>query len=199
MTTQLEKSKQYGVWGINLRFKKMFKSKIAIKLSLNFAIALLIFSIIIGIVFVVLFKKHTLDIHKAKLENNASTIASTLSNYLDGSNKDGFGGPASGYGAYMRFIGNLAGTDVWIVDEDLNLLTAGKRQDKISNQYNFADLPQNAEQFIDEVFTGQTLFSNDFSDILSEPTLTVGMPIKSSTDTIIYWRCAFTFACSWHR
>ena len=157
----------------------MFKNKIALKLSSYFAIALLVFSIIIGSVFMVLFKNHTIAIHKNELATRATSIATTLSGYMDKGNSMG------GYGAYMRFIGDIAGTDVWIVDEDLNLITGGTKKGMISNKYNYSDLPENADTLIKEVFADQTAFSEDFSNILSELTLTVGTPIKNSNNKII--------------
>ena len=158
----------------------MFKSKIAAKLSLYFAIALLIFAIIIGSVFGLLFRNHTLDIHKTELESRAINIAQTLPNYLNKS-----GGSMGGFGMYLRMIGDVAGTDVWIVDEDLNLITGGRGHGHMPRNYRYGDLPPNAEQLINEVFTGETAFSEDFSDLLSELTLTVGVPIGNNTGDVI--------------
>lgn len=158
----------------------MLKSKIAQKLSMNFAVALLIFSVVIGSVFILLFRNHTLSIHKNELEGRADSIASTLSAFMD-RGKVSMGG----YGAYMRFIGDIAGTDVWIVDYDLNLITGGRGQGMMGGQYSYSDLPQNADSLIKEVFTDKTVFSEDFSGILSELTLTVGVPIKDSLGDVI--------------
>lgn len=151
----------------------MFRNEMSRKLSLYFAAALLIFSIIIGSIFIVLFRNYTVSIHKNELENRANRIAGTLSDFMDRSNR-------SGYGAYMRFINDIAGADIWIVDEQHNLLTIGRGH----GTYNYADLPQNAEQIINKVFTDQTVFSEDFSGLLSELTLTVGIPIKGNSGNI---------------
>jgi hypothetical protein len=65
--------------------------------------------------------------------------------------------------------------DVWIVDENLELITSGMA----GRQYNYADLPQDADAVVKEVFQGNTTFSEGFSDLLNVPTLTVGTPIES--------------------
>jgi HAMP domain-containing protein len=87
------------------------------------------------------------------------------------------GGQGSSQGslnAYLWFIDDIAMTDVWVVDEDLNLITSGQMA---SRDYNYADLPADADQVVKEVFSGKTTFSEGFSSLLSTPTLTVGTPI----------------------
>lgn len=158
----------------------MFKSKIAVKLSVYFAIALLVFAIIIGSVFGFLFRNNTLEINKNELESQAVNIAKTLPNYLNKS-----GGGMGGFGMYLRMIGDAAATDVWIVDQELNLVTGGRGQGQMLRDYRYDDLPENAEGLVHEVFTGKTTFSEDFSDLLSELTLTVGAPIFNSGGDVI--------------
>jgi|LSQX01.3.fsa_nt_gb signal transduction histidine kinase len=165
------------------------KNKIALKLSLYFAVALLTFSVIIGSVFMTIFKNHTVEIHKTELSDRAEKIASTVSEYMDINNSQGSGhgngqsgSQGSGYGAYFRFIQDIAGADVWIVDENLNLITAG--QGMSTKQTVYADLPENADKLVQEVFTDKTVFSEDFSSLLTQPALTVGVPIKSNGEII---------------
>ncbi len=157
----------------------MLKSPIARKLSFYFAVALLIFSLIIGSVFILLFRNHTLGIHKTGMENRANSIAETISGFMYR------GSGMGGFGAYMRFIGDIAGTDVWIVDKQYNLLTVERGHGMMGGGYNYTDLPVNAELIIDEVFDDKTVFSESFSGILSESTLTVGVPIKDSSSAVI--------------
>ncbi len=152
----------------------MLKSKIARKLSMYFALALLIFSIVIGSAFFFLFRKYTVDVHKNELENYAIALAEALS----GENNRGFGNGMGGLGLYLRFINEVADTDVWIVDDNLNLVTAHMGQGMMKGRYNIAELPSNAGEMIDNVFQGETVFSEEFSDVLSKLTLTVGTPIK---------------------
>ncbi|WP_283608645.1 sensor histidine kinase [Faecalispora anaeroviscerum] len=160
------------------------KNKIAFKLTMYFSAALLLFSIIIGSVFMTLFKNHTMELHKSDLQKRAVTMAGTLSEYISGTNNSGggiMGSGQMGYGAYLRFLDKIAMTDVWIVDENLQLITAGHMANQ---QYNYADLPQDAETVVKEVFQGKTTFSEGFSNLLNTPTLTVGTPIQSGGKVI---------------
>lgn len=155
-------------------------SKITAKLSLYFALALLIFAIVIGSVFILLFRSYSLDSHKAELENRATKIAQTIPLYMD---RDS--GGMAGFGMYLRMTGDIAGTDVWIVDRDLNLITGGKQGGHMVKDYKYKDLPPNAEDLIKDGFTGQTVFSEDFSNLLSQLTLTVGVPIFNGGGDVI--------------
>lgn len=145
------------------------RNKIAFKLTLYFSAALLLLSIIIGGVFMTLFKSHTMELQKADLEKRAVTISTALSELMSGNRH-------SGYGAYIRFLDDIAMADVWIVDENLELITVGHMSE---TKYNYGDLPQDAETVVKEAFRGKTTFSEGFSELLNTPTLTVGTPIKS--------------------
>jgi signal transduction histidine kinase len=158
------------------------KNKIAFKLTMYFSIALLLFSFIIGSVFMTLFKRHTIELHKAELEERAITMANNLTEYMNSNSGMGMmGNRQGGYGSYIRFIDDIAMTDVWIVDENLELITNGH----MGNQhYKYADLPQDADGVVQEVFLGDTTFSQGFSDLLNAPTLTIGTPIKISGEIV---------------
>lgn len=158
----------------------MLHSKIALKLSMDFAAALLIFSVVIGGVFLVLFKNYTVDVHKAELQNYAESLAESLS----GERTRGFGNGLIGYGSYLRLIGELTGADVWIADENLNLITTNVGQRMMNRGYKLTDLPPNASELIREVFTDKAVFSEGFSDVLSQLTLTVGVPIKNASGVV---------------
>ena len=55
----------------------------------------------------------------------------------------------------------------------------------MKGRYNIAELPSNAGEMIDNVFQGETVFSEEFSDVLSKLTLTVGTPIKNANGDIL--------------
>ncbi len=160
------------------------KNKIAVNLTLYFSAVLLLFSVIIGSVFMMLFRSHTIELYKTDLEKRAVTIAATLSETFSESNSSGPGsgmgnGMHGGYGTYLRALDEIAMTDVWVVDENLQLITSGKMEN-----YTYSDLPQDADKVVKEVFDGKTAFSEGFSNLLNSPTLTVGTPIISNGKVI---------------
>ncbi len=157
------------------------RNKIVYRLIAYFSATLLLFSIIIGSVFMMLFKAHTIDLQKSELEARAVTMAATVSDllgeahYSPGSRMGMMGGGQGGYMAYLRFLDDIANADVWIVDENLDLITIGPMS---SQSFNYADLPKDADTVVKEVFQGNTTFSEGFSNLLKSHTLTVGTPIQ---------------------
>lgn len=169
------------------------KNKIALKLTLYFSLTLIIFSIIIGVIFMNLFKRNAVEIHKNDIERRALTIAGTIAELMDGTRLNvnkGMGGGMmgksnmamqGGLGAYIRNLNNIAMADAWIVDEELNILTTGTMAHM---QYSYADLPSDADTVVKEAFKGKTIFSEGFSKLLKTPTLTVGTPIKAKNEIV---------------
>lgn len=158
------------------------KSKLAVRLSLYFSAVLISLSVIIGILFFVLFRNYTIQTHKHDMAVRAESIAAALSGYMSTGTTPGGGSGqgkgTGGYGAYLKFIDDIAGAPVWIVDENLNLLSGNLPADASQNKsFNVSDLPTDAGQVVQDVFQGKTTFSETFSSFLNAPTLTVGTPL----------------------
>ena len=168
-----------GASAINLRCTKMPRSKIARRLSLYFVMALLVFAIVVGAVFLLLFRNYTVSLHRDKLRGYAESLAGALSVQESGTGSNQFG-------PYLRFAGEVAEADVWIVDENMEFLTISRGQGMMIGHYNYTELPENAGELIDEVFEGKTAFSESFSGVLSAPTLTVVLrsPIPQATSSV---------------
>lgn len=169
------------------------KNKISVRLTAYFSAALLIFSVIIGVIFMSLFKSNAINMHKKEMENRALTIAETISELTEGNGLNfgnmhgrmmGMGGMMNmqgGLGSYLRNLDDIAMSDAWIVDENLNLLTTGTMAHM---QYSYTDLPEDADVVVRDVFKGNTTFSEGFSKLLDTPTITVGTPISSGNEVI---------------
>lgn len=189
-------------------------SRIARKLMLYFAAALLLFAAVSGALFLTLFRAQTVEDHKNDLEARAVSIAAALSDLMSGESTDtgseaaggsvgkgssgngqagnetagigaagagAAGSGAGGYRAYLRFIDDIAMSNVWIVDEDLNLIMENRMS---GESYNYTDLPEDADRVVEEVFEGKTTFSEGFSGLLEAPTLTVGTPIEVDGEVV---------------
>ena len=163
------------------------KNKIVYRLVIYFSTTLILFSLIIGGIFITLFKAHTIEVQKSELEAKAITISMTLSELIN-ENQNGRGkmgmmnsGGQGGYMAYLRFLDDIAGADVWIVDENLQLITLTHMN---TESFNYNDLPKDANDVVKDVFKGKTTFSEGFSDLLKSPTLTIGTPIISGENVI---------------
>lgn len=165
------------------------KNKIALRLMRSFLVSFLVFSLVMGGVFIMLFRSSTMNSKKAELESRAKSIAAILSTMHSetgsggGAKGSGSGsgmgatGAQMGYGVFMRYLNEISGTNVWFVDQNLELLSAKNG----IRQYNYSDLPANAEKVVEAVFKGSTTFSEDFSSLMEAPTLTVGTPVRSGS------------------
>ncbi|MDF2887720.1 MAG: putative two-component histidine kinase [Lacrimispora sp.] len=157
--------------------------KIVWKLVASFAAVLLLFTAILGAVFVSMFRQHTIAINRSSMEKRAVSIAETLALYENGEGGAtqfgmgmGMGHHAmGGYGAYLRFLDQVAMATVWIVDNDRNLISAG--HDGVTSK---EELPENAENIITRVLEGEITYGEEFSGLLNAPTLTVGVPIRTA-------------------
>lgn len=141
------------------------KSRIFIRLITIFGAVMLLFSIVLGSAFISLFRNHTINLNRSAMEQKAISIANTLSSFQQGI--------MGGYGAYMRFLDELAMAEVWIIDENLNIFS--RRQGK--HMANYTELPENAGQIVLEVFSGKITYSEEFSSLLDASSLTVGAPV----------------------
>ena len=149
------------------------KNRIFIKLISTFGAVMLLFSVVLGSVFITLFRSHTIEINRTAMEQKAVSIADTLSSFQ----QSGMGG----YGAYMRFLDELAMAEVWIVDENLNISAQGFNKHMVS----YEQLPKNAEQIVSKVFSGEITYGVEFSGLLGVSALTVGAPIWVNDEVIV--------------
>lgn len=166
------------------------KHKILWKLTACFMAVLLLFTTILGAVFVFMFREHTISINRTAMEEKAVSIAATLAEFESGSvsttgngRRQGQGngkGGGNGYGAYLRFLDELAMAEVWIVDEQLRTLTTSHEHAMAENK----TLPENAALLVEKVFQGEITYGEEFSGIMDTPTLTVGAPIKTEKGII---------------
>lgn len=171
------------------------KNKLTRKLVLYFSLTLLLFSTVIGVAFSILFSKQTITIHTEEMTRRAVVIADTLDDYFaeqettteSSSSMHGMMGSNSsmkmgmGYSAFIQFVDQLALDDIWIVDENANTITVGHGMH--STEYN--DLPANARDVIKKVYTGKTATSDAFSNVIGEPTVTVGAPITNDSGEVL--------------
>ena len=147
--------------------KKSFAFRLAVQLFLS----MVVFSILIGLTFSQLFRQHTIQIAQETLRREAGIILSALSQEEPAPGMPGQGRRRmSGSRPFLRSLNQLTGIDAWIVDEQMQLITAAGR-------LQFGDLKEDAGKVVASVFEGKEVFSQGFSQEAGVPTLTLGMPV----------------------
>lgn len=154
------------------------KHKITYRLIGYFSVVLLLFSVIAGILFWALFTRHTTKIHEEELEIRAVSIADTLSEFFQKDHKGQ--GMSGGYGAYLRFIDDIAMSEVWLVDEYAQTIQMSHK----NNSFSYNELPSGAESLIKQVFDGNVVSNREFSSVLDVPSITVGAPVYDTDGNI---------------
>lgn len=93
----------------------------------------------------------------------------------------GKGKGKGGYGAYLRFLRELAMAEVWVVDENMKLLTTQHAMREMT----YSQLPKNAEEIVARVFDGEITHGKEFSNLLDTPSITVGVPIRVENGVVV--------------
>jgi len=187
------------------------KYKITRKLVLYFTAVILLFSVVVGGAFLLLFTRHTEEIYRADMQERAEAIAAGVADYLE-SGSSGFeeavvtaagnvsakqaGNPQlaqsgatgttghstmSGYNTYITAIQDIAMGEVWIVDQSAETISVGAGKKEVT----YAELPDAALALVAEVFAGDVTFSEGFSPLLEDASITVGAPVLSEEGEVI--------------
>lgn len=190
----------------------VFKSGLRSKLNLYFATSLLLFSLILGGVFIFSFQARMRASSRQALVNSASRLAESISSEEGVSFAGGLvgqgpsnGGPrgqgASGVkgseegqgfsnlGLILRVLRQTTDYDVWVVDTDYELVTGRRRGPKGQEAplwpQAYEDLPEDGLDLVAESFSGQTAVGEAFNPFFTEPTLTVAVPIYTSDGSLM--------------
>lgn len=165
------------------------KGSMTKKLILYFTVTLLVFAAVIGILFSVLFTSNMTQHNKADLEKRANRISQTLSGFLEGNSlsgeqekgHSGKGQGQGGYGAFLKFMDDIAMGEVWLVDKDTNLITRGDHGTAVT----YDTLPQGGDKLIQNALEGEVGYSESFSELVGQKSITVCVPSYSAKGEVL--------------
>lgn len=166
------------------------KNKITRKLILYFVSVLLLFSLLAGIVFSMLFARQSGYVYRTDLQKRAIAIADTFSEYIrtgsiltENGRIPGHGSRqgSGGFGMYLRFVNDIAMSDVWIVDQTAQTVIVGSGR----NQIRYNELPKDAIEIVAAIFEGGAAYSEDYGTLFDVTAVTVGAPIFSADGQVI--------------
>ena len=87
------------------------------------------------------------------------------------------------YDSYLRMLDEVAQSEVWIVDEEARTIDLYQHGQVSAPHYE--DLPPEAEQVLQQIFSGDVPVSENFSTLLGTPSVTAGAPIRDANGSII--------------
>jgi len=158
--------------------------------------------LLIGTIFIGLYQRAAIETKQNDMLLRARNLAPMMAVYMEGT------GMPRGMGGIFRMMDVMADAHLWVVDADGVPLSlpgsggmgmmggnAGSTWQDSSNAGGLTlpdtsvaengTLPANAAATIREILTGREATNETFSDLYGEATLTVGVPILSSSGTII--------------
>ncbi|WP_418474258.1 ATP-binding protein [Frisingicoccus sp.] len=171
------------------------KYKMTYRLIGYFSAVLLLFAVAVGGMLMFLLSKQMTEAYEEELKARAVSISETLSAFsrgegqmpgMESSQGHGHGkgagsGTAGGYGGYLRFIDDIAMSEVWLVDEKARTIETTHMESALS----VGELPENAEAVVEKVFQGQVEISREFSPVVGVPSVTVGAPVTDGGGNIV--------------
>jgi len=166
------------------------KNKITRKLVLYFVSVLLLFSLLAGMLFSMLFARQSGYVYRTDLQKRATAIADTFSEYIktDTTATENGRMPAQGqrqgsggFGMYLRFVSDVAMSDVWIVDQTAQTVTVGSGR----NTIRYSELPKETIAIVTAVFDSGAAYSEDHGSLFEVTAVTVGAPIFAQDGQVI--------------
>ena len=88
-----------------------------------------------------------------------------------------------GYASYLRMLDEIAQSEVWIVDEQARTIDLYRQGQSCAISYE--ELPPEAAEVIEKIFTGEVDVSENFSTALGTPSVTAGAPIRDDNGQVI--------------
>lgn len=155
------------------------KNKITRRLTLYFTAVLMVFALIAGVLFSLMFARHNVQVLTRDLQAHAASISETLShfmaNYHEGTCTGG------GFKSYTRFVSDLALSDLYLIDAGGSAVTIGE-QDLPDNP-----LPPEARPLVDRVFESNSMVSESFSfGPFHTGSLVTGAPVRDAQGQALY-------------
>ncbi len=175
-------------------------NKIALKLTLYFAAALLVFAIVVGGSFAHFFREHTLQLKRTELEQRAVRIAEVVSEnarWLE--KRGGIDNPR-----FISYINNITMEDVWLVNSSRELklprrmphhmgmhrrMTDGQPQAVLPPEpeqrtLSFDKLSEVTRNSVEKAFNGTVSVAEDFNPVLEEIMLSAAAPVYDGNGAV---------------
>lgn len=164
---------------------KILKARIALKLFLFFLTALLFATAVTGGLFCFLMARHTTTIYKNDLLRKGQVMSRTLSRIYEMSTNQ-----KRTPRHLLRNLHEIAMADVWLIDQNMEVVTMGGLGLPPSPPQESAKpplLPPGADEVLKKAFEGQASVTEVFNPVLEIKSLTVATPVYERGGDNIVW------------
>ena len=156
----------------------MFKRSIVFKLTIGYILIVLISTLIIGALFINIFNTHTMENRQRNMLQKANEISSMVEPYLSN------GQNLTNYVDVFRLIDSCVNARVWIADKNGKIL--GMSKGTLENGAKNSNINVNIfdKELVTKILNGQNVVEEEYNNFYGENMLSVGVPIRSSTNNI---------------
>lgn len=156
------------------------RKRISLQLIAGFAGVITVAVLVIGFIFIGLYQRAAMDTKQEDMLYRARNISLLMSDYLvEGTMMRGMGG-------FFRFMDVVNDAQLWVLDADGNVISMpgqGTGMHETTGMQGTEPLPGDAKETVSILLSGQEIVNEDFSSLLGEATLSVGIPIYSEFQT----------------
>lgn len=150
----------------------MFKKKLVFKITFGYSLIVLISLLIVGLLFINLFREYSFQNKRDNLASRAREIAKVSEPYLA---KDD--NPITEYKGFLELLDSFVNSRVWITDNKGNILVISEGKFNKNYEQNRAHDLTGDNSSIQTVLSGQEVFLEEQGLFYTEPMITVGVPI----------------------
>lgn len=125
--------------------------------------------------------------HRSSLQKDASpvpsdvqTSATTPRTYCRRTYQENFPDTPSKSGQYLKELNTIAHGEVWLVDAKTRTFSLYGPE----NTTSYDEFPEKADAMLDQIFHGETILSEDFSPLLPDASVTIGIPLHDKGGNI---------------
>lgn len=148
-----------------------FFSRLGVKIFIYFASVLSLFAVLIGVIYMNLYEKNTMETYQTDLEEQAERISSQVLAFQTQENKNGF----KAYKEALASVENSDNKDIWIVSN-----TEGKHplaSDFTNVDVSEAELTEEIWEVLEDAFGGENASNQGYDSIYECSVVRVAVPI----------------------
>ncbi len=151
-----------------IRMHVRLKDKLFTRVYLYFALIMVVFALVIGVVFIQLYRNTNLENYQQRMKQQAEGIAKQVQEYQTN-------GDLTGGLTYLAAISTIESLEIWVIsnaeaEKPLNYRLANIDLSGIS-------LAEEQMEVIDEAFLGESAYRSYYSEIHGYTILSVGVPV----------------------
>lgn len=157
----------------------MLSKNIVWRLTGYFMITMIFLVLLVGSLFLLLIVQHNKQVNQEALLMRGQSIAETVSEFLvDETQRN-----KSGFGAYMKLVDDVALAQVWIVNQDNEIITTHTSRSLGQSHNYFQPLPDYASQILESTSVGKVVITSKV--VSGEEQLIIGIPVYSNDQEYI--------------